>query len=114
MKSERVYGSVTQNGVVFIDLHLTITILRDMSALKYIPAHDKAFTHLCNRFCVPETDEDIRFKSSINALTKGKTTLPVDTNLQADEAKVYSITTFIPAKKRIIGKLHPGKTPLKC
>ena len=85
-----------------------------MSALKYIPAHDKAFTHLCNRFCVPETDEDIRFKSSINALTKGKTTLPVDTNLQADEAKVYSITTFIPAKKRIIGKLHPGKTPLKC
>ena len=72
MKSERVYGSVTQNGVVFIDLHLTITILRDMSALKYIPAHDKAFTHLCKRFCAPEIDDDIRFKSSINALTKRK------------------------------------------
>ena len=61
---------------VFIDLPLTITILQDLSALKYIPANDKTFTHLCKRFCVPETDKDIRFKSSINALIKGKATLP--------------------------------------
>ena len=55
---------------VFVDLPLT-TLLRDLSALKYIPAHDKAFTHLCKRFCAPETDEGIRFKSSINAV-RGK------------------------------------------
>ena len=112
MKSEGVDGSVTLSGVVFIDLPLTITILRVLSALKYIPAHDKAFTYLCKRFCAPETDEDIRFKSSINA--KGKATLPVHTNLRADEAKVYPITTFIPGRKRIIDKVHPAKIPLKC
>ena len=65
-------------------------------------------------FFAPETDEDIRFKSSINALTKGKATLPVETNLWADEAKVYSVTPFIPARKRIIEKVHPAKIPLKC
>ena len=77
-----------------------------MSALKYIPPHEKAFTHLSKRFCMPETDEDIRFKSSINALTKGRGKLPVDIKLRADESKVYSITTFIPARKRVINKMH--------
>ena len=50
----------------------------------------------------------------INALTKGRATSPIDTNLQADEAKVYSITTFTPARKRIIDKVHPAKNSLKC
>ena len=57
---------------------------------------------------------NIGFKLSINALTKGRATLPVDTNYRADEAKVYSITTFIPARKIIIDKVHPAKIPLKC
>ena len=78
-------------NVVFIDLPLIITILQDLSALNYIPAHDKAFIHLSNRFCAPETDQDMRFKLSINALTKRKATLYVDTNSQANEAKVYYI-----------------------
>ena len=89
-------------------------MLHDLRALKHIPIHENVFTHLSKRFCVPATDEDIRLKSSINALTKGRATAPVDTNLQADEAKVYSITTFIPARKRIIDKVHPAKNPLKC
>ena len=89
-------------------------MLHELTALKYIPIHEKAFTHLSKRFCVPATDEDIRLKSSINALTKGRAASPIDTNLQADEAKVYSITTFIPARKRIIDKVHPAKNPLKC
>ena len=97
-----------------MDLPLTIAILREWSPLKYIPAHDKASAHLCKRFCMPETDEDIRFKSSRNALTKRKVTLPVDINLQADEAKVYSITTFDPARKRIIDKVYQAEIPLKC
>ena len=47
-------------------------------------------------------------------LTKGKATLLVDRNIQADEAKVYSITTFTPATKIIIDKLQPAKIPFKC
>ena len=43
-----------------------------------------------------------------------RATLIVDTNLRADEAKVYSITTFIPARKRFTGKVDPAKIPLKC
>ena len=70
--------------------------------------------HTSKRFCVPETDKNIRFKLSINALTKGRATLPVDTNFWPDEDKVYSITTFICARKRIIDKVHPVKIPLKC
>ena len=66
---------------MFIDLLLPITILQDLSALKYIPAYDKAFTHLSKRSCAPETVEDIKFKLSINALTKGRATLPEDANL---------------------------------
>ena len=62
---------------------------------------------------MPETDEDIRFKSFINAPTKGRATFPVDTNLRANEAKVYSITTFIPARKKN-DKVHSAKVPLKC
>lgn len=76
-------------------------MLHDLRALKYIPIHENVFTHLSKRFCVPATDEDIRLKSSINALTKGRAKLPVGTNLPAGETKVYSTTAFIPARKRI-------------
>ena len=85
-----------------------------MLALKYIPAYDKTFTHLSKRLCEPETYENISVILSINALTKERATLLADTNSGADDAKVYSITTFIPARKRIIGKVHPGKISLKC
>ena len=48
---------------MLLDLSLAKTILRDLSALKYIPALEKAFTHLSKRFCAPETDKGIKLKS---------------------------------------------------
>ena len=114
VKSETVHGSATKNGVVFIDLPLTTTILLGLSALKYTPAHDEAFTHLSKQFYASGTDEGIRFQSSINVLTKGRAALPIDTNLKADVIKVYSFTTFIPVRKRSSDKVHPAKMPLKC
>ena len=72
MKSAGVDDIVILNSVVFIDLPLTITILQDLPALNYIPAHDKAFTHLSKRFFAPETEKGIKLKSSINVLIKGE------------------------------------------
>ena len=63
----------TEKGVVFIDLPLTMTIERDLSALNSRPAKLRAVMHRENRVWAPETVEDIRLRSSIKARSKGNT-----------------------------------------
>ena len=54
----------TEKGVVFIDLPLTMTIERDLSALNSRPAQFRAVMHRKSRVWAPETVEDIRLKPS--------------------------------------------------
>ena len=80
-----------------------ITMLRDLSHLKSIPAHFKA-----------ETDSDIKSMSSIKALIKGRVVLEEVTKFGALHVLVYSMMTFIPARKRMIETVQPAKIPFKC
>ena len=60
----------TEKGVVFIDLPLTMTIERDLSAQNYRPAQFRAVMHRESRVWVPETVDDIRLRSSMKARSK--------------------------------------------
>ena len=67
----------TEKGVVFIDIPLTLTIERDLSALNSRPAQFRAVMHRESRVWAPESMEDIRLRSSIKAQSKGNTVLLV-------------------------------------
>ena len=67
----------TEKGVAFIDLALTMTIDRDLSALNSRPAQVREVMHRESRVWLPETVEDIRLRSSIKARSKGNAVLLV-------------------------------------
>ena len=57
----------TEKGLVFIDLPLTITLDRDLSALNSRPAQVRAVMHQESRVWLPQTVEDKRLRSSMKA-----------------------------------------------
>ena len=65
----------TEKGVVFIDLPLTMTIKRDLSALNSRPAQVRAVMHRESKVWAPETLADIKLKSSMKACSKGNVVL---------------------------------------
>ena len=67
----------TEKGVVFIDLSLTMTIERDLSALNSRPASFRAVMHRESRVWAAEAVADIRIRSSMKAPSKGNTVLLV-------------------------------------
>ena len=66
-----------------------MTMLRDLSHLKSIPAHFKAVEHLDNSIWTPETDSDIKSMSSIKALIKGRVVLEEVTKFGALHVSVF-------------------------
>ena len=100
----------TEKGVVFIDLSLIMTIERDLSALNSRPAQVRAVTHRESKVWAPETVEDLRFRSSMKACSKGNAVLLV-INLGMLACTEYSSLMFIPAKKRIIKRVQPAEIP---
>ena len=100
----------TENGVLFIDLPLTMAIDRDLSALNSRPAQVRAVMHRESKVWSPEALADIRLRSSIKACSKGNVVLLV-VNLGTLACTEYSRMIFIPAKKRIIEKVQPAKIP---
>ena len=67
----------TEKGVAFIDLALTMTIDRDLSALNSRPAQVREVMHRESRVWLPETVEEIRLRSSVKACSKGNAILLV-------------------------------------
>ena len=65
VKSNRSFGDETENGVVFIDLPLMITMLVDLSALKVRLAHFRAIIQWESKVFVPQILEDTMFRSSM-------------------------------------------------
>ena len=100
----------TEKGVVFIDLPLTMTIDRDLSALNSRLAQVRAVMHRESKVWAPETLVDIRLRSSMKARSKGNVVLLV-VNLGTLACIEYSRMMFIPANKRIIGRVQPAKIP---
>ena len=99
-----------EKGVFFIDLPLTMTIDRDLSALNSRLAQVRAVMHQERKVWAPETLADIRFMSSMQAHSKGNVVLLV-VNLGTLACIEYSRMMFIPAKKRIIERAQPTKIP---
>ena len=102
-----------EKGAVFIDLSLTMTIERDLSALKSKPAQVRAVMHQESKVWAPDTLVDIRLRSSMKARSKGNVVLLV-VNLGTLACIEYSRVMFIPAKKRIIERVQPAKIPRRC
>ena len=100
----------TEKGVVFIDLPLTMTIERDLSALNSRPAQVRAVMHRESKVWAPETLANIRLMPSMKAHSKGNAVLLV-VNLETLACIEYSRMMFIPAKKRIIERVQPAKIP---
>ena len=100
----------TEKGVVFIDLPLTMTIERDLSALNSKPAQVRAAMHRESKVWAPDTLVDIRLRSSMKACSKGNVVLLV-INLGTLSCIEYSRMMVIPAKKRIIERVQPAKIP---
>ena len=100
----------TEKGVVFIDLPLTMTIERDLSALNSRPAQVRAVMHRESKVWAPETLANIRLMPSMKARSKGNVVLLV-VNLETLACIEYSRMMFIPAKKRIIERVQPAKIP---
>ena len=113
VKSDGSFGDETEKGVVFIDLPFMITMLLDLSALKVRPAHFRAIVQQESKFFVPQTVEDIIFRSSIKALIGGNKIL-FRWNCGVVAPKQYSKIMFIPAKKSIIDRVQPSKIPRWC
>ena len=101
----------TVEGVVLIDLPLTMTIERDLSALNSRPAQVRAVMHRESKVWAPETLADIRLRSSMKARSKGNVVLVV-VNLGSLAYIEYSIMMFIPAKKGIIESVSQQKFPV--
>ena len=112
-KSDGSLGDETEKGVVFIDLLFMITLLLDLSALKVRPAHFRAIVQQESKFFVPQTVEDIIFRSSIKALIGGNKML-FRWNCGVVAAKEYSKFMFIPAKKSIADRVQPAKILCWC
>ena len=100
----------TEKGVVFIDLPLTMTIERDLSALNSRPAQVRAVMHRESKVWAPNILVDIRLRSSMKARSKGNVVLLV-VNLGTLACIEYSRMMFIPAKKRITERVQPAKIP---
>ena len=100
----------TEKGVAFKDLPLTMTIECNLSALNTRPTQARAVMHQESKAWVPETVEDFRLRSSMKARSKGNGALLV-VNLGTLSCIEYSSMIFIPAKKRIIERVQPGKIP---
>ena len=98
-KSDGSLGDETEKRVVFIDLLFMITLLLDLSALKVIPAHFRPIAQQESKFFVPQTVEEIIFRSSIKALIGGNKML-FRWNCGVVATKEYSKFMFIPAKKK--------------
>ncbi len=113
-KSVGLDGSETQKGELFSDLPFLIMKLRDLSARNSIPAHCRAVAHLARSVWAPETEEDIKFTSSIKAFTKGSDTLLEVIKWGAQATRTYSKMIFIPAKNKMIESVQPAKIPLWC
>ena len=113
-KSVGLDGSETQKGELFSDLPFLIMKLRDLSARNTIPARCRAVAHLARSVGAPETEEDIKFTSSIKALTKGSDTLLEVTKWGAQATRTYSKMIFIPAKNKMTESVQPAKIPLWC
>ena len=93
----------TEQGVVFIDLPLTMTE-HDFSALNSRPAQVKTVMHQESKVWAPGTLVVIRVRSSMKAGSKGNVVLLV-TNLGNLVCIEYSSLMFIPARKRIIERV---------
>ena len=65
VKSNGSYGDKTEKGVVFIDLHLMITMLLDLSALKVRPAQFRAIAQRESKVFAPQIVEDIMFRATM-------------------------------------------------
>ena len=92
-----------------------MAIEQDLSALISRPAQVKAVVHRESKVWAPETEEDIRLRSSVKARGNGKSVLLV-ANLGTLTCSEYSSIMFIPAKKRIIERSCGGwnHTHLQC
>ena len=92
-----------------------MAIEQDLSALNSRPAQVKAVVHRESKVWAPETEEDIRLRSSVKARGNGKSVLLV-ANLGTLTCAEYSSIMFIPAKKRIIERSCGGwnDTHLQC
>ena len=97
----------TKKGVVFMDLSLIMTIEQDLSALNSRPAQVRVVVHRESKVWATETVEDIRFRSSMEAHSKGNLVLLV-VNSRLLTCKEDSSIRFIPAKKRIIKREQPA------
>ena len=100
----------TEKGVVFIDLPLTMTTERDLSALNSRPAQVRAVMHRESKVWGRETLVGTRLRSSMKASSKGNVVLLV-VNLGTLACIEYSSMMFIPIKKRIIERVQPAKIP---
>ena len=103
MKDEKSEGSEDgdkANGVVFIDLPFTITVLLDLSALNSRPPHLRAVVQHCSRVWAP-CIEDIRLRSFIKAPSKVKGT-PLERKCEAFVCKEYSRMISMLDKNKII------------
>ena len=100
----------TEKGVVFIDLLLTMKVELDLSVLNPRPAQVWAVMHQESKVWAPESLADVRFWLSMKAHTKGNEILLV-VNLGTLACIEYSSMMFIPAKKRIIGRVQSAKIP---
>ena len=100
----------TEKGVVFIDLSLTMTIERDLSALNSRPAQVRAVMHGESKVWAPDTLVDIMLRSSMKTRSKGNVILLV-VNLGTLTCIEYSRMMFITAKKRIIERVQTAKIP---
>ena len=67
----------TEKGLVFIDLPLTITLDRDLSALNSRPAQVRVVMYRESRVWLPQTVEEKKLRSSMKACSKGSTVLLV-------------------------------------
>ena len=92
-----------------------MAIEQDLSALNSRPAQVKAVVHRESKVSAPETEEDIRLRSSVKARGNGKSVLLV-ANLGTLTCAEYSSIMFMPAKKRIIERNCGGwnHTHLQC
>lgn len=79
-----------------------------------MPAQVSAVLQCESRYLATDTKDDIKLKSSMNALTKGREPFPEYMKHGAFDNKAYSMMSLIPDRKRILDKVQPGNIRLKC
>ena len=90
----------TEKGVVFIDLPLTMTTERDLSALNPRPAQVRAVMHRESKVWASDTLVDIRLRSSMKARSKGNVVL-LAVDLGTLACIEYSRMMFIQPRKEL-------------